>query len=204
LATPKPSPLPPPRLLPRLPRNNWHIIIAGLKRQECFSWRFLYAEKRCCYMGIMFAKTESPAMRWLINIFLLSLNALYIWSLVRFPDWYEQNYLFGPGIIAALFLGLFSLAINVQLNQDFLNKKPSSWLALRFFAHYFGQFLFLVLAVMGGLAFIVRGSFAMGRFLPGFEMIIGILVFVSYIGLLIRFIKWLTEKNLWRSPHDNQ
>jgi len=142
-------------------------------------------------------------MRWLINLFLLSVNALYIWSLVNYSDWYEQNYLLGVGIIAALFLALFSLVINVQLGQDFRTIKPSPWLELRFFAHYFGQFLFLVLAFIGGLAFIVYGSHVLDRFLPGYGMLIAVFVFISYVGLLIRFMKWLTEKNLWRSPHDN-
>jgi hypothetical protein len=142
-------------------------------------------------------------MRWLINLFLLSVNALYIWSLFKFSDWYEQHYLLGVGIIAALFLVIFSLAINAQLNQDFLNKKPSPWLVLRFFAHYWGQFLFLVLAFFGGLAFIVYGAQILDRSLPGYGVLIAVLVFVSYVGLLIGFIKWLTEKNLWPSPHDD-
>jgi hypothetical protein len=140
-------------------------------------------------------------MRWLINLFLLSINALFIWSLVNFSDWYEQNYLFGVGIIAALFLALFSLAINMQLGQDFFYRKPSPWLELRFFAHYFGQFLLLMLAFIGGLAFIVYGAQILDRALPGYGMLITVFVFISYVGLLIRFMKWLTEKNLWRSPH---
>ena len=140
-------------------------------------------------------------MRWLINLFLLLLNTLYIWSLFNFSDWYEQNYLLGVGSIAALFLALFSLGINMQLGQDFRNMKPSPWLVLRFFAHYFGQFMFLVLAFIGGLAFIVYGSHVLDRFLPGYGMIIAVFVFISYVGLLIRFVKWLIEKNFWRTPN---
>lgn len=143
-------------------------------------------------------------MRWLINLFLLSVNALYIWSLFKFSDWYEQHYLLGVGIIAALFLAIFSFGINAQLNQDFLNKEPSPGLVLRFFVHYFGQFLFLMLAFIGGLAFIIYGAVVLDRTFPGYGMLIAIFVFIAYVGLLIEFIKWLTEKNLWPSPHDDK